>query len=512
MESFNRVINYAKITDFDKPKDESSIIKISDLIYTVNYEEIKLAFKKIECDLRVTSHYYDIFSDENKVNLKLTTIVKTKTFGKPYFKTYKTNSVVSFNLNKGNITIIGFKTIRVNSFKKLHLFFNKLIHDTYDVYDPTLILSFDKIKKELIEHLQYKLGINKSVTLIPEGLTNQIIDWFVERKGIKVPNNYHYLLYSFYPTEKYLKSNNRKLVLSILDKLNIKSKITNKIVHTCESCDLNLLSYFCEILGEDYQKHIGNLSPLIFNNKENMFSYRNFNDFYENLNLKLISEKNLKENLILLINSYGDVKLKDILGYVNDHLRMGKKVIKYYPNITLLPKSKELFIRDHSEFSAIISKINKRYSIKHLFKDETINEIETPITINDGQRLYPFLLKREEDFIEEGTFMNHCVASYSEKMSTIIVSIRTKDGNDRITCEISKQRGEKIQARHFSNENPPSYMLEALNTLLIRTMKLARYGLLNSYETIKVPALINGVELEIKKPIPQIQYDLFPDF
>jgi hypothetical protein len=92
--------------------------------------------------------------------------------------------------------------------------------------------------------------------------------------------------------------------------------------------------------------------------------------------------------------------------------------------------------------------------------------------------------------------MHHCVATYSDKQKSIIVSIRTKDGKDRVTCEFHCQDGKLIQARHFCNKQPPADMMLAVEQLSIKTKKFARLGILHSIEMKKVPIIINGIEVD----------------
>jgi hypothetical protein len=133
-----------------------------------------------------------------------------------------------------------------------------------------------------------------------------------------------------------------------------------------------------------------------------------------------------------------------------------------------------------------------------------VDSIETPIDLKiklDEEEtgeitFYPYILKRDEDYNEEGDFMHHCVATYSDKQKSIIVSIRTKDGKDRVTCEFHCQDGKLIQARHFCNKQPPADMMLAVEQLSIKTKKFARLGILHSIEMKKVPIIINGIEVD----------------
>jgi hypothetical protein len=94
--------------------------------------------------------------------------------------------------------------------------------------------------------------------------------------------------------------------------------------------------------------------------------------------------------------------------------------------------------------------------------------------------------------------MHHFVASYSNKDVSIIVSLRTEDMLDRVTCEFNCASGDLQQARHFCNGEPPEKMKRAIENLKPIVSKFARMKLLKSIEKNKVPVKINGVEVTLE--------------
>ena len=91
--------------------------------------------------------------------------------------------------------------------------------------------------------------------------------------------------------------------------------------------------------------------------------------------------------------------------------------------------------------------------------------------------------------------MHHCVATYADRDKSIIISIRYKDQNNRVTCEFNIQSGECIQHRHFCNGVPPKEFEYAIKVLKERVSKLAKFTTLNWVEKNKVPVKINGIEV-----------------
>jgi hypothetical protein len=91
--------------------------------------------------------------------------------------------------------------------------------------------------------------------------------------------------------------------------------------------------------------------------------------------------------------------------------------------------------------------------------------------------------------------MHHCVATYADKNRSIIISLRNKNGTDRVTSEYDTQTGTCLQSRYYCNAKPPEEYLNALEILSERVETFARLGMLHSTDIKKVPVMINGVEV-----------------
>jgi hypothetical protein len=123
----------------------------------------------------------------------------------------------------------------------------------------------------------------------------------------------------------------------------------------------------------------------------------------------------------------------------------------------------------------------------------------------------PVILKREEEYVEEGGFMHHCVATYANKETSIIISLRLNNGMDRVTCEFDKKSGNCLQERHFTNNVPPDYFKDALFVLKKRVMRFAMQRLLDHVDVKKVRIKINGIEVTRKETNDNI-FDVLFDF
>ena len=181
------------------------------------------------------------------------------------------------------------------------------------------------------------------------------------------------------------------------------------------------------------------------------------------------------------------------------------QVREYDPEFRMRATNYTDFHTEHVELSKTIATIRKGWSTEYVFDNRMVRKVEEPMNvINDGlvQQIFtPHILKRDEEYSEEGSYMHHCVASYANKESSIVISLRTDDEKDRVTCEFDKKTGECIQERHFCNRIPPEHFTEPLRLLRGRVKKFSTQRLLIHLETKKVRVKINGKEV----PIPQLR-------
>jgi hypothetical protein len=396
---------------------------------------------------------------------------------------------------------------------------------------------------EIFDDVEFTRQVQKFIGIPPSHINYSsnvatfvldLIDFFVKKKEIKIPNgNFVHFMTKFYPTKKYLKKNDNKLIASVLDMIGIKSKITIKILHKNQHIDLFSFKWLCEILGNNYTKYLSNIKEDVFNWKSNRgvdpFTHDGFNKHlinYNEENKKFYLKDVEKENLIRILNSDGH--LINFLNESNnqelsDHFKMIHKLREYLPDLYMKARTHQELTAEHRELSKMIAAIKKGWVIEYQYDEKTISEIERPIdfVVNLGtdddpifrldtsmgdKKLYPCILKREEEYVEEGSFMHHCVASYSDKDKSMIVSLRTEDENDRVTIEYDIQTGKPIQKRHFCNANPPQHFHNCIIMLDARIKQQARWGTLNWKEKKKVPVIINGVQIQQEQLGPRTPF------
>jgi hypothetical protein len=522
------------------------------VFYTTKDRHIKKYYNEPFSDILVIILERSIIRRGDKVTIKSNKYTKHRGFNCKYFKTNSFTTSVTFDMVKGDFLIIGTTftgkkkskpIFRKNSFNHLMNFIrstdgpfkflrnhmsknNGLYKELYNVFD-------DKHFNEAL-YLVFKRMISFPTdgSLFREYFYDEVMRWFINTKKIKTPNEYKDLILKYYPTEKYLKKNDRKLVASILDVFQIKSKITIKLLHERPNIDLRSLLRLCYLFGDQYQKYIGSISV-------DMFGVMSTINDLPSSSLKMMERtcsdyKNHgydindieKENLLKVLTSEperGNTVNENFIGLVVDHFRMLNRIREYDPNIRMKANSRIKFHNEHNELSKIISAIKKGWVIQYFYPEETIRQIQQPIKVfkpidlepnlkgtdmDEYIVITPFVLTREEEYIEEGKFMHHCVASYAETDTSMIVSLRTEDEQDRVTCEFKINDGRLVQARHFSNGAPPKqfeFVIESL-TDLVRIH--ARFGTLNWLKKDKVPIKINGIEIPPEKREPRRLIDI----
>lgn len=520
-------------------------------------------------DRQIKRHYNNPFSsieiirverwikrDGDKITIKKFTQSRNRNINNIYFSKSTISTTVTFNLHTGNFTIIVYEAGRKIKLKHFYCnAFNALKVSLPAFYNITEgnITKTSPLYKEFIETfdtIQFQLAIAKvlGLTEISFGSTSEILSanfvsrWvprFAEIKKIKLPNNSDRLLTSYYPTEKYLKKNNYKLVAAILDRFEVKSKITIKILHQYPHVDIVGLVRLCRLFGEDYPKYLGNINECFFKPfsdgiaLDDLAGKRILLDKDERPISPILNSE--KESLVHIINDACSYHAHNGLGHIYpypssrnivdtfiDHIKIMDRIKPYYPTVQLNARKWQTFNQEHSLYSGYERSIKKGYCEEVIFEPEFIRAIEKPIEItvlNEPPIMYlpdvrdriayekeyanfpvsatrrvfePVLLKSSQEYDDEGVYMNHCVAGYINNTDwSIIVSLRL--GDERVTNEFTIKDRRPVQSKYFSNQKPPDYFTEALNKLYER-IKTVPFSL-KPIDKKRVPLVINGVEV-----------------
>jgi len=485
----------------------------------------------------------NIIRRDNKITIKLYHRYKRRDINWKFFKTSTFINSITVDTTTGNFTIteiINSKEKKIKKFRRNYFsnLLNLINHNKLFLMRPDIC--GNEIKSEfaqIFDNNAFYNAVNDvfgfkpittwdhngelvvkvdSIQSMKEDFIRNFMFYFSLTKKIKIPNNFEELLTYYYPTEKYLKKNKRKLIASILDKYGIKSGVTIKLLHTIPNIDIITLVKLSMLLGKEYPKYIGNIIATNFDTCRYITRSIDYDILAQIQQFKPAEftkyelSDGERENIITIINSLmadrrrlsSNVMLKSFYGSLMDHFDMINKIRPYVPTVYLNARNYPDFIKEHTEYSKILSLIKKPFVIEYVFDEKTVKEIEKRIPMipfekdyTDEDYLYPVLLKREEEYSEEGSHMHHCVASYASKESSIIISLRTHDGEGRVTSEFDIKTGDCRQSKHFYNASVPENFEYALTTVKNRVNSLARKNELKWKEKKQVRAVINGMEI-----------------
>lgn len=514
-------------------------------------------------DKHIKNHYYRPFSeitvtifdrwikrDGNTIKVKYFRQDKTRDVGQKYFKKTTHSVTIVFDMVKGNFLVVTYdshkkkktKHFFKNSFISLETSLRSILNANESGISKLSPMS-EEHKKTFNQNLFYeKLSGALNIPQISYDFRNEVtiknimelwVQKFAKLKEIKMPDNGINLIKNLYPTEVYLKKNDRKLVASILDRFNIKSKFAIKLLHKYPNMNIEVLIKLCNLFGDNASKYLGNIKEDFFIKQQNngmvnglTYSHLKEDRFLRNLKENFDIKDFEKENVVHILNSCGTngVQLRlfghtGIFDSIIDHFRMMENLRQYYPELRLNVVKADTFNIEHSRLSSLERNVKKGYSIHCLYGTEIIIEIEKPIEIlysaepfkTDGarqldefipqQKIYtPVLLKTSEDYDSEGAYMHHCVAGYIGNERSIIVSLRC--GDERVTCEYEIKTRRCIQARSTQNANPPEHFKKPLE-ILDQRIKSIPFSI-EPRERVRVPLTINGIPVQGKLPLDEL--------
>lgn len=512
--------------------------------YTQDERHLKRHFGNPFSSVKTTIYERTINMSDDKLSIRFTRFEKTRSVNCKYFKKHSYSMGVSMNLKTGNIVIYqGDKKlvkIRQNSFKFLMEVLTNFLRKTKDCVGYFMIGNQNKnleINKKYVEAFN-DVEFNKTLFHVissksPEFNTSYPNDekeianfaykgfmrLFVNVNNIKVPNDYEDLMLNWYPTKPFLKKNDNKLIVSVLDRIGLKSKSIAKLVHKNPKIDISKLTLLGKYFGySNVHKYIHNLSPLYFSNDWKLFDEQTaIESMYSVLNERFEydikdSERSLLLKMMNEFFNYDTISGSTVKGQIrqfNDHLDLITRIRRHIPEMEIRCHNLKDFHKEHIEFSKIERSIKKGYSIEYKFEDKLVKTIEEPIVCDDVT-YYPVILKIDAEYTEEGAHMHHCVATYADRENSVIVSLREDStiGSERVTCEFEPNK-EIVQSKYFCNAVPPERFVESLEILKQRVKEYK--GSIKSISKEKIPLVINGRTIQIEQRTEDSIYNLLFD-
>lgn len=550
-----------KFFTYDKD-DDPSMVLLKPFLFTQSNDSLKSYIFQTSKVKHIKKHYGNPFAsihihriertirkDGNKIIIKLYIGNRKRNLNNIYFQKSSQSVTITIDLTTGNFLIVDYKKVRRSEHKRFYsnsflglknaisqiFTIEKLVYKT-SVMRNDYLAELDNQLFHYVLFSQFNFSFNYAVRLNKElsfdfanAFINQWAPIFIHLRKIKAPDDGNRLIQYFYPTEKYLKKNDRKLVAAVLDRFGIKSNVTIKILHEIPNLNMIVLVKTCYLFGKDFRKYIGNIPKYFFSipTREidsDMFAKSILNDERESGFIE-VSESD-KENIFRIICDYilcyDKTMFSDshsILELLFDHFKMIERVKEYYPDYKLTARTYKSFHEDHVFLSGIERKIERGWTLQRVYDENVIREIEKPIDaftqdkIDISQfgydvenilklpisgkieRFIPKVLTTTEEYNDEGFYMHHCVSGYISSEHSFIVSLRY--GDERITCEFDTTSRRCKQARYFKNDPIPSHFELPLETLKERINNVPFSIRLK--EQIRIPLVINGKVVKIEE-------------
>jgi hypothetical protein len=323
--------------------------------------------------------------------------------------------------------------------------------------------------------------------------------WFINKRKIKVPNNWKDYMRYYYPGIKELKKHNNKLIQTILSSYGLKSKSSISLLHTNDFICLDTYKIIKDLVGKH---NISKINTSLFKD-EHLLGLSNTEQRFKALNL---SKKEIK-NIINLLNDIahnGDpYVLRD---FIADHISM-REQLKRKTGKTYRIKADtiKLYNNEHSKWSTKLSEIRKGENIEYLYDNNFIKIITSPYTDEVGQKFIIKLLKTGLDYTEEGLKQKNCVATYIDKFDRCIISVRTMD-DERVTLEYviphEHNPPKLIQARGKLNTIIPDKFNKVVHEITQRFLHIHNTNIWKPTQ-IEVNNLVTGLKeiKEVSKPL-----------
>ncbi len=294
-----------------------------------------------------------------------------------------------------------------------------------DVHDGML-------RRNLLSQFSYELEfhnfpeINYDMNTYYYDLAKNLIRYNLLKKGVKLPNNFNSFFDNQYhehiPKLKELKKHDLKFIDAFMSHHGVKGNEIKKNLHICDSTNVHFLKTTIQFFGYDkiYK------AKIILDLLNKLFSESYFYNFPENFT------KNEKEKLFTYFLWYLKGDINGIT--LNDHIMYYNELKAYGERISLNSKTINDFVTEHADWSVLISSYKSGYNIRN-YNDGFVNGIQQSIYDFTGIEYHPVLLRSTNEYNEESAYQNNCVRTYIDNCSSVIVSLRNVNGDERGTIE-----------------------------------------------------------------------------
>lgn len=291
-------------------------------------------------------------------------------------------------------------------------------------------------------------------------LFDLLVDYHLDKKGIKGHDNVYFDIQNDYPKKRYLGKNDNKFLPAVLDSYGIKSKylISELNKQIGKHINISTLNYICKLFGENCVDYIRQIPW-----SNHCYDLPPTKKTHE---LKNEAEKKC---LVDIFNKWEKETLKSDSLIYNLHKLFSLRKLIEEKGVKLKFKAKN----DH-EFESIMEiwssiKLHfaRGFKVKYDFSNEFINEVEEKIKV--GDEIYnPKILISEEDFRVEGFLMKNCMSKqFPHGALYIYISL----SNNKRRINLQYRKGNLVQSFGKANTPVNEYFFDAIEVLNNRMKK-----------------------------------------
>jgi hypothetical protein len=268
-------------------------------------------------------------------------------------------------------------------------------------YKRTISEIYKSIVKELKINLEGK-EYEKDQAINP--LYDMLVDYHLDKKGIKGHDNVYWHICEVFPKKKWLKLNDNKFLPAVLDQYGIKSRFLISTLSVKEKkCKINLksLRFLCTLLGENYVDYFRE------------FEWNTICMEYIKSNKLFICENDAEKKAITKsLKTYSEIEAYINDGVLNtlfdlytlkDFLKQNGLIVKLKSN------SSHQLITLKDTWDLYKKHFKLGYKLRYTIPHEMIKDLEQEIII-DNQVFKPMLILSEDQFKIEGMIMKNCMA------------------------------------------------------------------------------------------------------
>ena len=466
--------------------------------------------------------------DGDKIRLSLYYFKKGRKVSKKYFWTTQTVGHLTFNTKTKDVflttTIKAGRKRRVNVKKNPFKFWYTSMFDIDDVLlflglpsmvrNSNYINTINEIDTEVGEDLfEFRDRVRREVFTAFNHLTKELFghnpvrysglkemsaQWFVENRGIKIPNNWMGYFLQHYPGLRKIRRCDNKLLTAILKENKILSKYSTKLFNTYDNIDIELYKFLENLLGVSLFREVKPEVLQLFSVNIYYGSEERKSWLYDTLT---ITEK---RNIISTLNSVTEYETigtnnnrfsyiaSDLIG---DHLcRIKSELWKEGDRVRYKATNLKEFKREHDMWTTRLEDLRRNNEVIYKYDREFIDYIEAPLSLSNNVTVFPIILKNDLQYTEEGRYQKHCVGTYVESSNSCIISLRCTDGI-RYTVEYridNKSVGwSRIQCRGKCNSSAPNEFKDVLKEIDKRVAHTQEEGIYKKPK-VEVVNLINN--------------------